>query len=111
MQEMVVPHMTVRAGQQPRRDTKLADARWTGARCRIEVDGLLAGLNADIRSRQGDAGTSFLVKKQTKAIGDDETVVVFLENDADIGTQATIVLLNASEQVINSLPTTLGVNP
>lgn len=113
LQEMVVPHMTVRAGQQPRRETRLTDARWTGARCRITVEGLPAGLSVDIRSRIGDANTSFLASPEPKAkpIGNDGAVSVFLENDADIGTQATIVLLNASEHVINSLPTTLGVNP
>lgn len=112
LQEMVVPHMMVRAGQQPRREAKLADARWTAARCRITVDGSPLGLSVDIRSRQGDAGSSFLAgpEPKVKPIGDDGAVSVFLENDADIGTSATIVLLNASKQVINSLPTTLGVN-
>lgn len=111
LQEMVVPHMMVRAGQQSRRETRLTDARWTGARCRLTVDGSTEGISVDIRSRQGDAGTSFLVRKEAKAISDDGAVVVFLENDADIGMHATIVLLNASNQVIHSLPTTLGVNP
>ena len=36
------------------------------------------------------------------------TVTVFLEDDADIGKQAEVVLLDASGQVIHALPTTLG---
>lgn len=112
LQEMVVPHMTIRAGEQARRETKLAEARWTGARCRITVDGSPTGLSVDIRSRLSDAKTSVLVKPEptAKPIGNDGTVSIFLENDADIGTPATIVLLDASNQVINSMPTTLGVN-
>ena len=35
-------------------------------------------------------------------------VTVFLEDDADIGRKAEIVLLDASGQVIDSLSTTLG---
>ena len=35
-------------------------------------------------------------------------VTVFLENDADIGRKAEIVLLDSSGQVVHSLPTTLG---
>lgn len=111
LQEMVVPHMTVRAGQRTRKEARLADARWTGARCRITVDGSPEGLSVDVRVRQSDPSTSFLAGKQSKAIGSDGAVVVFLENDADIGKQATIVLLNSTKQVINSLATTLGENP
>jgi len=35
-------------------------------------------------------------------------VTVFLENDSDIGKDATIALLDASGQVIDAVPTTLG---
>jgi hypothetical protein len=111
LQEMVVPYMTVRAGLRLEKEARIAEARWTGARCRITVHGSVVGLRVDIRSRQGDANTSFLEDKQARVIGEDGTVVVFLGDDADMGRQATIVLLNASQQVIHSLPMTLGVNP
>jgi hypothetical protein len=38
----------------------------------------------------------------------DGKVTVFLEDDGDIGKNAEIVLLDASGQVIHSLPTKLG---
>lgn len=112
LQEMVVPHMTIRPGLSLQGEARIAEVRWTGARCRITVDGVPTGLSVDIRSRRSDASSSFLVRPEpkTKPIGDDGTVSVFLKNDADIGTPATIVLLDASNQVINSMPTTLGVN-
>ena len=112
LQEMVVPHMIIRAGVPSPSQSRLGTAHWTGARCRITVEGTPHGLHVDIRSRLTDANSSFLVKSEHRAkpLGNDGTVSVFLENDADIGTSATIVLLDASNQVIHSMPTMLGVN-
>jgi hypothetical protein len=111
LQEMAVPRLTVRAGGRPTGGARLVEARWTGARCRIVVEGALAGLAVDVRSRIGDASTSFLAGGQPKAVGVDGAVTVFLEDDADIGKEATVVLLDASQQVIDSLPTELGASP
>ncbi len=111
LQEMVVPHLAVRAGGRPTAGARLADARWTGARCRVVVEGALAGLSVDVRSRTGDASTSFLAGSQPKPVGRDGAATVFLEDDADIGKEAVIVLLDASQQVIDSLPTELGASP
>jgi hypothetical protein len=111
LQEMVVPRMTVRAGLSPRREARITEARWTGARCRITIEGSSSGLQIDIRSRSSDLKTSYLEGNQAKTIGDDGTTAVFLADDSDIGNSATVVLLNDSKQVIHSLPTTLGVNP
>jgi hypothetical protein len=110
LQEMVVPHMTVRAGLGRPAEARIAEARWTGARCRIMVEGSPVGLSVDVRSRHGDPDTSLLDSKGGKTLGEDGTVVVFLANDADIGKLATVVLLDMSNQVISSSPTTLGVN-
>jgi hypothetical protein len=111
LQEMVVPRLTVRAGGRPTGGARLVEARWTGARCRIVVEGAVAGLAVDVRSRIGDASTSFLAGGQPKAVGVDGAVTVFLEDDADIGKEATVVLLDDSQQVIDSLPTELGASP
>lgn len=111
LQEMVVPHLLVRAGGPHPTEAQLANARWTGARCRIEVKGTGPEMSVDVRVRIGDANTSLLVDKQAKVLGDDGTVSVFLDQDADIGKSATIVLLDASRHVIASLPTEVGGNP
>lgn len=111
LQEMVVPYMIVRTEQRSRTEARITGARWTGARCRVTIGGHSAGLRVDIRSRQGDAETSYLEGLQAKTIGEDGAVVLFLGNDADIGHESTLVLLNAAQQVIHSVPTTLGVNP
>jgi hypothetical protein len=39
----------------------------------------------------------------------DGKVSIFLEDDADIGRQAEIVLLDPSGKVIDYLPTTIGI--
>jgi hypothetical protein len=111
LQEMVVPHMTVRRGRSLEKATHIGEARWTGARCRIAVRGSITGHSIDVRLRQGDASTSFLEGRQARVIGEDGSAAVFLADDADMGKQATIVLIDASHQVIHSMPTTLGVNP
>ncbi len=111
LQEAVVPKLTVRVGGRASKGSRLVEAHWTGARCRIVVDGELTGLSVDVRSRVGDASTSFLAGTQAKSVGSDGAVSVFLEDDANIGREGTIVLLDASGQVIDSLLMELGVNP
>jgi hypothetical protein len=110
LQEMIVPHLIVRAGGPRPTEARLRAARWTGARCRIDVSGPLAGLSVDVRVRSGDASTSLLVDKQAKAISGDGTVSVFLEEDTNIGKDATIVLLDSSGRAIDSLPTVMGAH-
>ena len=62
----------------------------------------------DVRTSQADPGTSLLTDKHARETTPDGKVTVFLEDDADIGKKAEIVLLDSSGQVIHSLPTTLG---
>ena len=108
LQEMVTPVLHVKAAQPIGGSTRLLDAKWAGARCRVTVAGPCADLRVDVRTSQSDPNTSLLTDKQAREITPDGKVTVFLENDADIGNQAEIVLLDSSGQVIHSLPTTLG---
>ena len=62
----------------------------------------------DIRTRQTDPTTSLLTDKQTRETTTEGKVTVFLENDTDKNSQAVIVLINSTGQVIDSLPTKLG---
>ena len=108
LQEMVTPVLHVKAAQPIGGSTRRLDAKWAGARCRVTVAGPCADLRVDVRTSQSDPNTSLLTDKQAREITPDGKVTVFLENDADIGNQAEIVLLDSSGQVIHSLPTTLG---
>jgi hypothetical protein len=62
----------------------------------------------DVRTQQADAQTSLLANKQAQPLKADGMLAIFLDDDADIGRQAEIVLLDPSGKVIDSLPTTLG---
>jgi len=108
LQELVTPVLRVTDTLSTGGSARLSKAKWTGARCRVSVDGQTAGVRVDVRTSQSDPTTSLLTDKQAREITADGNVSVFLENDADIGNQAEIVLLDSSGQVIHSLPTTLG---
>jgi len=108
LQEMVTPVIRVKTARQAGGAVRLLEAKWTGARCRVAVSGIFAGVRVDLRTRQSDPSTSLLADMQAREVTSDGKVTIFLENDADIGKHANIVLLDASGVVIDSLPTTLG---
>lgn len=108
LQEMVTPVLRITAGKATGGSAHLLEAKWTGAKCRVLVGGDFTGVRVDVRTSQSDPGTSLLSDKQAREITADGKVTVFLEDDADIGKQAEIVLLDAKGQVIGSLATTLG---
>ena len=65
------------------------------------------GVRVDVRTSQSDPNTSLLADKQARETTTDGKVTVFLEDDANIGKNAVIVLLDATGQVIDSLTTKL----
>jgi hypothetical protein len=108
LQEMVTPVLRIKAGKAAGGSAHVLEAKWTGAKCRVSVGGDFAGVRVDVRASQSNPDTSLLSDKQAREITADGKVTVFLEDDADIGKQAEIVLLDVKGQVIGSLPTTLG---
>jgi hypothetical protein len=62
----------------------------------------------DLRTSQSDSGSSLLADKKAQEISSEGKVTIFLEDDADVGRNADIVLLDSSGQVIGSLNTTIG---
>ena len=109
LQEMVTPVLRVQSTQSAGGAARLLEAKWTGAKCRVLVGGNCEGVRVDVRSSQTDPNSSLLTDKQARETTADGKVSVFLENDADIGNQPEVVLLDSSGQVIHSLPTTLGL--
>ncbi len=108
LQEMVTPVLRVTAGQAPTGSPQLVDGKWTGARCRVGLQSDATGLRVDVRTNASDPNSSLLTDKQSRETAGDGKVTVFLEDDADIGKKAEIVLLDALGQVIDSLSTTIG---
>jgi hypothetical protein len=109
LQEMVTPVLRVQLTLAPRSSARLIEARWTGAKCRVTVSGSDPGLRVDVRTSQTDPATSLLTDQHARETKPDGTVTLYLEDDADSGKKADIVLLDASGHVIHSLPTTLGL--
>ncbi len=111
LQEMVIPRILVRLGRPSGGPAKLREAKWTGARCRVEATGEVRGLKVDVRTHPGDPTTSLLADRIARDIPDDRRVTIFLEDDSSIGTNAEIVLLDESGEVIDSIPTKPGTTP
>ena len=105
---MVIPVLRVQAPPLAGNSARLLETKWTGAKCRVSVGGLCAGVRVDVRTRQSDPQSSLLADQLARETTSDGKVTVFLENDADINRPAEIVLLDSSGQVIHSLPTLLG---
>ncbi len=108
LQEMVTPVLRVKAAKSAGGSVRLLEAKWIGAKCRVAVGGNCVGVRVDVRTSQADPDTSLLTDKQARETTPDGKVTVFLEDDADIGRTAEIVLLDANGQVVHALPTTLG---
>jgi hypothetical protein len=108
LQEMVTPVLRVTAARPTGGSARILEAKWTGAKCRVLVGGHPQDGHVDVRTSQSDPSTSLLADKQAREIASQDKVTVFLENDSDIGKDATIVLLDASGQVIDAVPTILG---
>ncbi|MBK9494689.1 MAG: BREX-1 system phosphatase PglZ type B [Xanthomonadales bacterium] len=96
LQELVTPVLRVSSSQMPGAPARVLDAKWTGAKCRVLVGGADVSLRVDVRTSQTDPNTSLLTDQQAREITSDGRVTVFLEDDADIGKQAEVVLLDAS---------------
>ena len=108
LQEMVTPVLRVTSAKTSGGSARLLEAKWTGAKCRVSVGGNCAGVRVDVRTSPSDPTKSLLVDRQARETTSDGKVTLFLEEDSDIGKQADVVLLDASGQVIHSLPTTIG---
>ncbi|MCF8209489.1 MAG: BREX-1 system phosphatase PglZ type B [Rhodoferax sp.] len=108
LQEMVTPVIRITSVLPGGGAARLVEAKWLGAKCRVLVAGPSAGVRVDVRTSQTDPATSLLADKQARDTTADGRVTIFLENDADIGKPAEIVLLDSSGQVIHCLTTTLG---
>lgn len=108
LQEIVTPVLRISAGEAAVTAARVLEAKWTGAKCRVLVGSAGAEMRVDVRTNQTDPNSSLLTDKQAREITIDGKVTVFLEDDADIGKHAEVVLVDVSGQVIHALPTTLG---
>jgi len=110
LQESVIPVLRISGAEETGAATRVVEAKWTGAKCRVTVSGTHAGMRVDVRGSQTDPTSSFLTDNQAREITSDGRVTVFLEDDgnADSGIHADVVLLDSAGRVVHALPTVLG---
>ena len=105
VQECLIPEFTVRAGKAARPKASIKSIKWVGLRCRIQIDGVMTGLKADIRTKPADASTSLA---QAKAVGEDGSVALLVGDDSLEGTAAAVVRVTNDGSTIAKQSTLVG---
>ncbi len=75
-------------------------------RCKVTIDGYVAGLRLDIRTHAGNSSTSLTTSD--KPFKDDGTASVIVKDDNLEGHEATIVVIDAAGQLIGQRSTVIG---
>lgn len=107
-QEMILPSLVVEfgSGTAPKASARIAGARWTRLKCRVELESAPEGALLDLRRHVGDPGTSLLAEPKRLAKGD-EVVSLFVEDDERDGTSAYLVL-EVNGTVVDKRETVVG---
>ena len=105
VQECLVPQITVGKMETGQPDAQISSIEWIRLRCRIQVGNPSEGLQADLRIRPNDPGTS--VTTRPKAVKEDGTVSIPVPPPEHKGTEVTAVLLDGDD-VIHTYSTTVG---
>lgn len=85
---------------------EVTDIIWAGLRCKIAVDGPLAGLTCDVRIHAGNPESSVVM--QTKPVNDKAMASVVVENEDLEGRDAFLVLLDKNGNIVAQIPTIIG---
>jgi len=106
LQECLVPDLVFQ-GDTAASDlvARIADVQWVKMRCRVVVETFVAGMTVDIRTKASDTASSLASPKPVDAEG---RAGLLVEDDALIGTAASVVLLDASGRVVAKRATTIG---
>jgi hypothetical protein len=87
-------------------EVAITSVKWVGLRCRIQASASAAGLLADIREMIADKTSSVIGKP--KEIETDGQTSLLVSDDRKAGTKATVVLVDASDNVVAKFPTVIG---
>ena len=78
---------------------------WTGLRCKIEVSPAAAGLRVDIRTKAALADSTLVAN--VKALENGKASLA-IDDDANEGIAAFVVVLDAAGNVVQKKSTTVG---
>lgn len=106
VQECVIPVLTVRGAATAAQDDLTVSVKWTGLRCRVEVENAPAEATVDVRTRAADSATS--VVTTAKALDAHGKTSLVVPDDTREGDAAHLVVLSPSGQILSQLGTTVG---
>lgn len=94
------------ASAPPSGSVVLTDVVWKGLRCKVRVEGDVAGLLLDVRTQPGDGSTSVVFG--TRPLKRDGTGSVVVEDEDLEGREATMVLIDAAGTLVAQVGTVIG---
>jgi len=108
LQECLKLHVSVGPGEASQKlaSVRITDVAWKGLRCTIAADGDFAGLALDVRSQAGDPSTSVVVA--CKALKNNGTASVVVEDEDMEGREAAVVLIDANGSLVAQVQTCIG---
>lgn len=105
LQECVVPELVVERPEGTVRASILS-LQWRGMRCRVGVKASDPSARVDLRRKWKEAGTSIVAS--AKEVGLSGEVSLAVTDDVHEGAAATVVVLDADDNVLDRRPTTVG---
>lgn len=105
-QECVTPVLTIRSAIPTGPAATIANVKWTGLRCRIQVAGGSSNMTLDLRTRPADPASSIAASPKTVDAGGQVSVAV--PDDSREGEAAVVVLLGPDGSVLAQQPTIVG---
>lgn len=107
LQECLVPVLEVVAagGVVSTVKVDITKVTWTGLRCKVEVSSATAGLRVDIRTKAALADSTLVAHVRTLENG---KASVAVDDDANEGTAAFVVVLDSAGNVVQKKSTTVG---
>jgi len=107
LQECLVPVLEVvaAAGASSAVKVDITKLTWTGLRCKVEVTPAVAGLSVDIRTKAALANSTVVASVKALENGKASLAVA---DDADDGTAAFVVVMDAAGNLVQKKPTTVG---
>jgi hypothetical protein len=105
VQECVALELTITQQGTSGLPATIAAVRWSGLRCRVQVEGTAPDLRLDIRTRAVDPSTSITATRHVSAEG---PTALLVEDESYEGTAAIVVLLTADGRVLDRQATTVG---
>jgi hypothetical protein len=108
IQEALIPSLTISATETGSKFVTLKEIKWSGMRLNVILDGA-QGIAIDIRGKVADATTSFVASPVTAAF-DGQKTSLLVADDAALGIQAFLVVIDQKGQPIFKQSIVIGGN-